>query len=73
MSCSYVISAIKYSEKENLEVSPSIRIYECLWTASESWAPEILVYPRVDKLFVVQLSDSSWWDFANHLKFAVLE
>ena len=73
VSCSYVISAIKYSEKENLEVSPSIRIYECLWTASESWAPEILVYPRVDKLFVVQLSDSSWWDFANHLKFAVLE
>ena len=73
ISCSYVISAIKYSEKENLEVSPSIRIYECLWTASESWAPEILVYPRVDKLFVVQLSDSSWWNFANHLKFTALE
>jgi len=73
IKCSYVISAIKYSEKENLEVSPSIRIYECLWTVSESWAPEILVYPRVDKLFVVQLSDSSRWDFANHLKFTVLE
>ena len=73
IKCSYVISAIKYSEKENLEVSPSIRIYECLWTASESWAPEILVYPRVDKLFVVQLNDSSWWDFANNLKFTALE
>ena len=73
IKCSYVISAIKYSEKENLEVSPSIRIYECLWTATKSWAPEILVYPRGDKLFVVQLSDSSWWDFANNLKFTALE
>ena len=73
ISCSYVINVIKYSEKENLEVSPSIRIYECLWTVSESWAPEILVYPRVDKIFVAQLSDSSWWDFANNLKFTALE
>lgn len=71
--CSYVINAIKYSERENLEVSPSIRIYECLWTVSESWAPEILVYPRADKLFVVQLSDSSWWNFANNLSFTALE
>lgn len=73
VSCSYVISAIKYSEKENLEVSPSIRIYECLWTAVKSWAPEILVYKKLDKVFVVQLSDSSWWDFANNLKFSALE
>ena len=73
IKCSYVISAIKYSEKENLEVSPSIRIYECLWTVTKSWAPEILVYPREDKLFVAQLNDSSWWDFANNLKFSELE
>ena len=73
ISCSYVINAIKYSEKENLEVSPSIRIYECLWTVSKSWAPEILVYPRGDKIFVVKLNDSSWWNFANNLKFTALE
>lgn len=73
VNCSYVINAIKYSERENLEVSPSIRIYECLWTVSNSWAPEILVYPRADKIFVVQLADSSWWDFANNLKFTALE
>lgn len=73
VSCSYVINVIKYSEKENLEVSPSIRIYECLWTVSKSWAPEILVYPRGDKIFVAQLNDSSWWDFANNLKFTALE
>ena len=73
VSCSYVINVIKYSEKENLEVSPSIRIYECLWTVTKSWAPEILVYPRANKLFVVELNDSSWWDFANHLMFTMLE
>lgn len=73
VSCSYVINVIKYSERENLEVSPSIRIYECLWTVSQSWAPEILVYPRADKIFVAQLNDSSWWDFANNLKFTTLE
>ena len=73
ISCSYVINVIKYSEKENLEVSPSIRIYECWGTVSNSWAPEILVYPKGDKLFVVQLNDSSWWDFANNLKFTALE
>ena len=73
IKCSYVISAIKYSEKENLEVSPSIRIYECLGTVTKSWAPEILVYPRADKIFVVQLNDSSWWNFANHLTFTALE
>ena len=73
VSCSYVINVIKYSERENLEVSPSIRIYECLWTVSQSWAPEILVYPRADKIFVAQLNDSSWWDFANNLKFTTIE
>ena len=73
IKCSYVISAIKYSEKENLEVSPSIRIYECLWAVAKSWSPEILVYPWTDKIFVVKLNDSSWWDFANHLTFTALE
>jgi len=29
LSCSYVINVIKYSDKELLEISPSIRIYEC--------------------------------------------
>ena len=73
VSCSYVINVIKYSEKENLEVSPSIRIYECLWTVSKSWAPEILIYLKWDKIFVAQLNDSSRWDFANNLKFTALE
>jgi hypothetical protein len=29
LSCSYVINVIKYADKESLEISPAIRIYEC--------------------------------------------
>lgn len=72
VNCSYVINVIKYSEKENLEVSPAVRVYECLWTATQSWAPEIVVYPRLDKLFVVQMNDGAWHDFAMNLKFEEL-
>jgi len=68
VSCSYVINVIKYSEKENLEVSPAVRIYECSWKVDKSWAPDILVYPRVGKVFVVQMNDGAWYDFSMHLK-----
>jgi hypothetical protein len=27
--CSYVINVIQYADKDNLEISPSLRIYEC--------------------------------------------
>ena len=63
-----MINVIKYSEKENLEVSPSIRIYECEGSVEESWAPGIVVYPRLDKKFVVQMSDGAWNDFSMNLK-----
>jgi hypothetical protein len=29
LSCEYVINVIKYADKELLEISPAIRIYEC--------------------------------------------
>ena len=72
VKCTYVINVIKYSEKENLEVSPSVRIYECDWSVNESWAPWIVVYPRVDRKFVVQMNDGAWYDFATHLNFEEL-
>lgn len=72
VKCTYVINVIKYSEKENLEISPAVRIYECDWSVSESWAPGIVVYPRVDKKFVVQMNDGSWYDFSTHLNFQEL-
>ena len=72
ISCSYVINVIKYSEKENLEISPAIRIYECSGKVSKSWAPDILVYPRSGKIFVVKMNDWSWYDFSMHLKFEPL-
>jgi hypothetical protein len=67
-----VINVIKYSEKENLEISPAVRIYECDWSVNESWAQGIVVYPRVDKKFVVQMNDGAWYDFSTHLNFEEL-
>jgi transposase len=72
VKCSYVINVIKYSEKENLEISPAVRIYECDWSVEKSWAQGIIVYPRVDKKFVVQMNDGSWNDFSMNLKFEQL-
>lgn len=72
VNCSYVINVIKYSDKENLEVSPAIRIYECEWSVSESWGQGIIVYPRFDKKFIVQMNDGAWNDFSMNLKFEEL-
>ena len=69
INCSFVINVIKYSEKENLEISPSVRIYECQWSIEKSWAPWIVVYPSGDKKFIVQMNDGAWNDFSRSLKF----
>ena len=69
VNCSYVINVIKYSDKENLEISPAIRVYECQWSVEKSWAQWIVVYPRLDKKFIVQMNDGSWNDFSMNLKF----
>lgn len=72
VNCSYVINVIKYSEKENLEISPAVRIYECDWSVEKSWAEWIAVYDRLDKKFVVQMNDGAWNDFSTNLKFEKL-
>ena len=72
VKCSYVINVIKYSEKENLEISPAVRIYECDWSVEKSWAQWIIVYPRLDKKFIVQMNDGAWNDFSMNLKFEEL-
>ena len=72
VDCSYVVNVIKYSEKENLEISPAIRIYECQWNVEKSWAPGIVVYSKMDKKFVVQMNDGAWNNFSMSLKFEEL-
>ena len=72
VNCSYVINVIKYSDKENLEISPAIRIYECQWSVEKSWAQWIVVYPRLDKKFIVQMNDGAWNNFSMNLKFEEL-
>lgn len=72
LNCSYVINVIKITEKENLEISPAIRVYECQWSIEKSWAPGIVVYSTLDKKFVVQMNDWAWNDFSMNLKFEEL-
>jgi hypothetical protein len=72
VKCSYVINVIQYSEKDNLEISPAVRIYECDWSVEKSWAQWIIVYPRLDKKFIVQMNDWAWNDFSMNLKFEEL-
>ncbi len=72
INCSYVINVIKYSDKENLEVSPAIRVYECQWSVDKAWDKWIVVYSRLDKKFIVQLNDGAWNDFSMNLKFKAL-
>lgn len=72
VDCSYVINVIQYAEKENLEISPAIRVYECDWSVEESWAQGIVVYPRLDKKFIVQMNDGAWNNFSMNLKFEEL-
>lgn len=73
ISCSYVINVIKYSEKENLETNPAVRIYECTaWWNVAPWADNYVVYNVLDKSFIVQINDSSWINFSKNLKFDAL-
>lgn len=72
INCSRVINVIKYSEKENLEISPAVKIYECEWNVLESWSPEIIIYPKVDKKFIVRIYDGAWYDFSANLIFEKL-
>lgn len=73
VNCSYVINVIKYSDKENLEVSPAVRIYECSGNVDKSWSPDVLVYPRAGKKFVVKMNDGAWYDFSMNLKIEQLD
>jgi hypothetical protein len=72
VSCSYVINVVKYSDKENLETSPAVRIYECQWNVGKSWGQWIVIYSASNKKFVVQMNDGAWNDFSTHLKFQAI-
>lgn len=72
VSCSYVINVVKYSDKENLETSPAVRIYECQWNVGKSWGHWIVIYSASNKKFVVQMNDGARNDFSTHLKFQAI-
>jgi hypothetical protein len=71
--CSNVINVIKYAEKENLEISPALRIYECSVKGElPVLGEQYLIAENGGKTFVIQINDSAWIDFANALSFSAL-
>jgi hypothetical protein len=73
LSCSFVINVIKYSEKEFLEKSPALRIYECAAKGdiTSPWDNYLLI-SAVEKTFVVQINDPAWISFSNALDISLL-
>lgn len=73
LSCSYVINVIKYSEKDSLEISPALRIYECAAKGDITSPGEqyLLVY-AADKTFVIQINDPAWINFSNAIEISAL-
>ena len=68
-SCSFVINVIKYSEKDLLEISPTLRIYECT-SKGEVVPPDenYLLIRALEKVFVVQINDPAWINFSSSLE-----
>ena len=69
--CSYVINVIKYADKENLEISPAIRIYECEAKGGvPSLGEKMLVKQGAGRIFVIQINDPAWISFSNEVVFS---
>jgi hypothetical protein len=68
--CSYVINVTKYADKDTLEISPAIRIYECEANgAITSPGEHYLLTEGASKTFVIQINDPAWIEFSNALAF----
>jgi hypothetical protein len=71
--CNSVINVIKYSDKENLETSPAIRIYECESNGSITTPGDnYLITQGANKTFIVQINDPARINFSNKLSFSTL-
>jgi len=69
LACSFVINVIKYADKDLLEISPSLRIYECT-SKGDIVSPDenYLLIHAVERVFVIQINDPAWIDFSNALE-----
>lgn len=67
LSCRLGTKIIWYNEKSNLEANPALIIYACkTWKANlES---NMLSIEHNDMLFIVQVNDTAWIDFANNIR-----
>lgn len=76
ISCNFVINIINYTNKEMLDESPDIKIYECKLnediSAQDLWV-NYVIKNEVDKTFIIQINNPAWVDFANAVKFEYFE
>jgi len=72
INCTYVVNVIKYADRDNVETSPDIRIYECMVknpvSASTLWE-NFVIKEAADRTFIIQIINPAWVDFANALSF----
>lgn len=68
--CTYATKVIQYPDRENLQSTPSVIIYECK-AKDGLTSPEGSVLQELwDKKFVIKVLNPAWWDFANNIEIA---
>lgn len=74
LKCGNLIKVVKYADKELLESSPAVEIYECSAKSPlASLGEQFLVVESVGKTFVIKINDPAWISFAQQLSFTALE
>lgn len=66
VKCRYGLRAIAHTNKDNLQTSPSIVIYECPSTDKlNNLGSNYVIKSAANKTFVIEILDSAWFNFAN--------
>ena len=66
VKCRYGLRVISHTNKDNLQTSPSIIIYECPSTEKlNNLNSNYVIKTAANKTFVIQVLDSAWFNFAN--------
>ena len=66
VKCRYGLRVISHTNKDNLQTSPSIIIYECPSTEKlNNLNSNYVIKTAANKTFVIQILDNAWFNFAN--------
>ena len=74
MGCYAQQNVVSYPNKEQLEINPSVQIFECRQSGSDIvLGQQYIRIDLTDKVFFIKLLDSAWIDFANNISIATIE